>query len=308
MKRANLTGLVLGTILFVIGFIINGNLGLYFNLSGFLVVFGGTLAAATLSFKWAQLVIVRRVLWSSYQKPVKKETEIINILIDLSIRSRLEGILSLQQEENETTILFLRRALGCLVDGYKVEQIRDILNTEMYFFRLRREDCERILRTIAEFCPAFGIIGSVLGLITMVGGIADTSVILKSIPIALTSTLYGLILSNFFFLPFAANLKERTNHELLLQKIIMEGVIAIESEMNPLILKTKLESFLTPSERENELVSYHKIRERFKIKQAEQNNAETDVQGTSLRDAYVLPDQPGDAANADQRRAAGPSL
>lgn len=287
MKRKNITGLLLGTLLFAIGFAINGNLSLYFNLSGFLVVFGGTLAAATLSFKWEQLVIVRRVLWSSYQKPVKKETEIINILIDLSIRSRLEGILSLQQEENETTILFLRRALGCLVDGYKVEQIRDILNTEMYFFRLRREDCERVLRTIADFFPAFGIIGSVLGLITMIGGIGDTSVILKSIPIALTSTLYGLILANFFFLPFAANIKERTNHELLLQKIIMEGVIAIESEMNPLILKTKLESFLTPSERESELVSYHKIRERFKIRQAEQNSDQT----TSLRDADILPDE-----------------
>ena len=288
MKRKNITGLLLGTLLFAIGFAINGNLSLYFNLSGFLVVFGGTLAAATLSFKWEQLAIVRRVLWSSYQKPVKKETEIINILIDLSIRSRLEGILSLQQEENETTILFLRRALGCLVDGYKVEQIRDILNTEMYFFRLRREDCERVLRTIADFFPAFGIIGSVLGLITMIGGIGDTSVILKSIPIALTSTLYGLILANFFFLPFAANIKERTNHELLLQKIIMEGVIAIESEMNPLILKTKLESFLTPSERESELVSYHKIRERFKIRQAEQNSDQT----TSLRDADILPDEP----------------
>ena len=267
MKRKNIIGLLLGFLLFCLGFAINGNLSLYFNLSGVLIVFGGTLGATLLSFKINQLGIVVRVLWYSYRRPVKKETEIINILMDLSIRSRMSGILSLQQQENETTILFLRRALGCLVDGYRADQIRDILNTEMYFFRLRREDAERIIRTIADFFPAFGIIGSVVGLITMLGGIGDTSVILKAIPIALTSTLYGLILANFFFLPFAATVKERTNRELLLQKIIMEGVIAIDSELNPVILKTKLESFLTPSQREEGLVSYQKIRERFQIEQ-----------------------------------------
>lgn len=274
MLRKNLAGLIFGSALFCLGFILNGNLGLYFNLSGLFIVFGGTLAATLLSFKVEQLKIVCRVLWSAYNKPMKKEPEIINILIDLSIRSRIEGILSLQQHENETTVLFMRRALGCLVDGYQAEQIRDILNTEMYFFRLRREDSERILRSIADFFPSFGIIGSVVGLITMLGGIGDTSVILTAIPIALTSTLYGLIFSNFFFLPFAATIKERTNQELLLQKIIMEGVIAIDSEMNPIILKTKLESFLTPSERETKLVSYQKLRERFKIEQQQQQGQE----------------------------------
>jgi chemotaxis protein MotA len=265
MKRKNLIGIVLGSGLFLSGFIIPGNLALYFNLSGWLIVFGGTAAAALFSFKAEQMENVVRVLLAAYRRPVPRETEIINILIDLSIRSRVEGILTLQKHENETTILFLRRALGCLVDGYKIEQIRDILNTEMYFFRLRREDSERVIRAIADYLPAFGMMGSVVGLIAMLGGIGDTTVILQAIPVALTSTLYGLIFSNFFFLPFAATVRERTNHELLLQKIIMEGVIAINSEVNPVILKTKLESFLTPSERESELVSYAKIRERFNI-------------------------------------------
>ncbi len=274
MKNKNILGLILSSGLFIIGFIIHGNVSLYFNISGLLIVCGGTVSAALISFKFEQLKIVTKVLITSYRKPIMKETEIINILIDLSIRSRMEGILSLQDKENETTILFLRRALGCLVDGYKIDQIRDILNTEMYFFRLRREDSERVLRAIADYLPAFGIVGSVVGLITMLGGIGDTSVILRAIPIALTSTLYGLILANFFFLPFASNIKERTNQELLLQKIIMEGVISINSELNPVILKTKLESFLTPSDREVELVSYAKIKERFNIERDRQKEAQ----------------------------------
>jgi len=267
MKHKNIIGLALCNILFIVGFVVNGNISLYFNVSGLLIVFGGSFASALISFRLEQLLIVAKVIRATYRTEVKKETEIIEILIDLSIKSRIEGILSLQEKENETTILFLRRALGCLVDGYHSNQIRDILNTEIYFFKLRREDSERILRTIADFFPAFGIIGSVIGLVSMLGGIGDTSVILKAVPVALTSTLYGILVSNYFILPFAANLRERTNHEILLQKIIMEGVIAIDSEMNSVILKTKLESFLTPSERSEELVSYRKIKERFNIKE-----------------------------------------
>lgn len=265
MKNKNIIGLLLSTGLFLLGFGINGNVSLYFNFSGILIVFGGALASTLISFRVEQLKIVAKVMQTAYTTEVKKETEIIEILIDLSIKSRIEGILSLQEKENETSILFLRRALGCLVDGFHSQQIRDILSTEMYFFKLRREDSERVLRTIADFLPAFGIIGSVIGLVSMIGGIGDPAIILKAVPVALTSTLYGILFANYFFLPFAANLRERTNHELLLQKIIMEGVIAIDSEMNPVILKTKLESFLTPSARIEELVSYRKIKERFNI-------------------------------------------
>ncbi len=267
MKNKNIIGLLFTIALFLLGFSINGNVSLYFNISGLLVIFGGTLSATLISFRLEQLKIVAKVIQASYKSEIKKETEIVEILIDLSIKSRIEGILSLQEKENETSILFLRRALGCLVDGFHGSQIRDILNTEMYFFKLRREDLERIIRTIADYFPSFGIIGSIIGLVSMLGGIGDTSVILKAVPVALTSTLYGIFFSNFFVLPFAANLRERTNHELLLQKIIMEGVIAIDSEMNPVILKTKLESFLTPSERIEQLVSYRKIKERFNIKE-----------------------------------------
>ncbi len=251
----NFLGLILCAGLFLAGFLINGNLSFYFNLSGLLIVIGGTFAAALLSFRWQQLSIAARVIVSSYNKRSKTEKEIVETLLDLAIKSRTRGVLALEEEESETSSIFLRRGLACLVDGYRADQIREILNTEMYFFRLRRDDTERVVKSIADYFPTFGIIGSVVGLITMLSGIGDTAVILKAIPIALTSTLYGLILSNFVFLPFAANLKERTNHELLLQKIMTEGLIAIDTEVNPVILKTKLDSFLTPSERLEERVS-----------------------------------------------------
>lgn len=265
MKRRNLIGLVLCGLLFFGGFLIKGNLDLYFNIASLMIVAGGSATAALLSFRFERLGIVLRVVRASYRSRLKSEAEIVDILINLAIKSRMEGILSLQKDENETSILFLRRGLGCLVDNYEPQQIRDILNTEMYFFKLRREDSERVLRTIADFCPAFGIVGSVAGLIPMLAGIDDTGIILKTVPLALTSILYGLIFANFFFIPFAANLRERTNQELLLQKIIMEGVLAIQGELNPTVLRTKLLSFLTPSDRKADLVPLTRIQERFHI-------------------------------------------
>lgn len=267
MKRQNLIGLSLCGLIFLGGFLIKGQLSFYFNIASLMIVAGGSATAALLSFQLERLKIVVRVVKASYSCSLKSEEEIVDILIDLSIKSRMEGILSLQKDEHETSILFLRRGLGCLVDNYDPKQIRDILNTEMYFFKLRREDSERALRTIADFCPAFGIVGSVAGLIPMLAGIDDTGIILKTVPLALTSILYGLIFANFFFIPFAANLRERTNQELLLQKIIMEGIIAIESELNSTVLRTKLLSFLTPSARKADLVPLARIQERFHIQE-----------------------------------------
>ncbi len=265
MKYRNLIGAFLCVLVFLSGFAVHSNLSLYFNISGLLIVLGGTMGATLISYRLDRLKITFNVLRSSYKPDVKSPEDIVEILVDLSVKSRFKGILSLEEEE-KTSILFLRRALGFLVDGYSRNQIREILNTEMYFFKMRREDSERILRTMADLFPSFGLVGSVVGLIGMLTGVGDTSVILAMIPIALTSTLYGIILANFFFVPFAANLRERTDHELLLQKIITEGVIAIEGEMDPRVLERKLKSFLTPSLRKGRLVSLKRIQERFGIR------------------------------------------
>ena len=265
MGGKNIIGLLICVILFCVGFTIHGNVGLYFNLAGILIVVGGTLGATLICFRTKRINIVRRVLWSSYRTRVKEPEEIVEIMVDLSVKRKMRGILSLQEDEDETSILFLRRALGFLVDNFRGAQIRDFLNNEMYFFKIRREESERVLRTMAEICPSFGLVGSVVGLIGMLAGVGDTSVILATLPIALTSTLYGVVLANFFFIPFAESIRERTYRELLLQKIIMEGVIAIESEVKPRVLERKLKSFLTPSSRRLRLVSLKRIQERFNI-------------------------------------------
>ena len=201
MERNKLIGLLCCVGLVFIGFAFQGNLLLYFNLAALFIVIGGTAGATLISFRIKSLRNLWQVIKNSRHSRVKEPDEIVEILIDISVKSRVKGLLSLQEDENETSILFLRRALGFLVDGYPAEEIKEILNTEMAFFKIRREESERVLRIIVEICPAFGLIGSIVGLISMIFGLGDFPIIIKTIPIALTSTLYGIIISNFFYCP-----------------------------------------------------------------------------------------------------------
>lgn len=270
MERKSLIGLLFCTLMFGIGFASSGDVTRYFNWSGLLVVIGGSLGAAIASFRMSRLGYVLHVLRTAYRVRLKDPEEIVEILVDLSVKSKIRGLHTLAEDEREISVMFLRRALGFVVDNYTREQTADILNTEMLYFKYRRDESERVLRVMADICPAIGLAGSVIGLIGMLSGVNDTAVLLSSIPIALTSTLYGVILANFILLPMAARVREVTDHELLLQKIIIEGIMAIQSELSPRVLEMKLKSFLTPSSREVRLVSLSRIKERFRIVEPEE--------------------------------------
>ncbi|MBF0303936.1 MAG: MotA/TolQ/ExbB proton channel family protein [Desulfamplus sp.] len=267
----NLVGLFICILLFFFGFVVDGNLAMYLNLSGFAIVLGGTFGSTILSYRLERLAILVKVLKASYTQRLRNPDLIVEILLELSVKRRLKGVMALQDDEEETTIIFLRQALGFIVDGYSPDQIRDSLHAEMYFFRMRRDEMGRILHTMADVAPAFGLVGSVVGLIGMLAGVGDSSVILATVPVALTSTLYGIVLANFVFIPFAANIRERTVKELMLQKIITEGAMAIAGDLHPRMLERKLKSFLTPSARKDSLISISKIRERFGIRSEVKN-------------------------------------
>lgn len=272
MDKKSILALIFCAGIFAAGFASNGNVTLFFNVAGLLIVLGGTLGATIASFHISRLGYVLKVVRTSYRSRVKTPEEIVEILVDLSVKSKLRGLHTLAEDEAETSIMFLRRALGFVVDNYAREQTREILHTEMSYFKHRRDESERVLRVMADICPAIGLAGSVVGLIGMLAGVEDTSVVLSMIPIALTSTLYGVLFANFFLLPMAARVRDITNHELLLQKIIIEGVLAIQTEQSPRVLEMKLKSFLTPASREGRLVSLTRIKERFQIKDREPEN------------------------------------
>jgi len=257
-------GVVLFAGIYAATFLFTGNPSLLLNGIGLCVVVSGTLGAMFLSYPFEDICAALHVARNTYSGRMLTPERIIEILRDLAARTRTKGVLALENFSEQTTIGFLKRALDLLVDGFRDDELQEILHTEMFYFKQRRVQHERLFRHAARLAPAFGVAGSVIGLIAMLAGIGDPKVILQSIPIALTSTLYGIVLSNFVLTPIAESIHAKTERELLLQKLVTDGVITIRREPNPVRLATKLESFLTPAARHHENRTIDEIRERIR--------------------------------------------
>ncbi len=263
MIKSNLIAVVLFASIFIGSFAIGENTGLFFNILGLVIVLSGLLGALFLSYPTKSIGIACGVAWNAYRIELPSHERVIETLMELSVRSRSKGMIALEDAEETTTISYLKRTLSLLMDNYRMEEMREILQTEMYYFKQRRIQHERLIRHAARLAPAFGVAGSVIGLIAMLSGIGDPDVIIKTIPVALTSTLYGIVLSNFLLIPMAENLHSKTQNELLIQKLITDGVIAIRYEQNPYRLVRKLESFLTPAARHETEYSFAEIRDKI---------------------------------------------
>ena len=261
-------GIGICTLLLLIVTLIGEGRLLMFNLVALAVVVVGTLGATLISYPIDELAVAIKVAVNSYQPKIPTEQEIVDSLLDMSLLSRLDGLLALEKEGERASVLFLASALSMLVDGFKPDELRDTLYTEIHFFQERRAQQERVYRQMALLAPAFGVAGGVVGLVGMLAGVGDTGIILRTIPIALTSTLYGIILAYYLFIPIAENIHGRTQKELLIHKLIAEGVMLIEAEYNTVRLQTRLQSFVTPQLRKIQSKSFQEIRDRYeKLKQ-----------------------------------------
>ena len=244
-----MVGVFLCGAIFVGGFWMSGGLAVYWNLAAFLIVVAGLFAALFMSYPFERIKTAFLVAKSVYGERQQTPDDIVRILLELSVKSRVEGVLSLEAIRGKISDSFLRNAVAFLVDNYKERDIREFLNTEMAFFHDRRQQSERVFQTMAKAAPAFGVAGSVIGLIGMLSGIDNTQSLVHSIPVAFISTLYGVVISNLFLAPIAESINFHTGAEMLNQKLIMEGVIAISKEQNSHRLEKKLTSFLSPAER-----------------------------------------------------------
>lgn len=259
----SIQGIVLCSILLLGTCLIGEGRSLMFNLVGFVVVVAGTLGATFISYPKNVIKAAIKVAVNSYQTAIPSGEEIVDALLDLSIQSKIDGLLALEKEGERTSVIFLARALSMLVDGFKHEELRDSLYTEIHFFQQRRARHERLFRHMALLAPAFGVAGGVIGLVGMLAGIGNTGIVLQTIPVALTSTLYGIILAYLIFIPVAENIHAKTQEELLILKLITEGVSLIAQEYNTIRLQTRLQAFVTPHARSAQHKSFKEIRNRY---------------------------------------------
>lgn len=259
-KRDILTpiGITLGFIMIAMAIISNsGSSGLasFLDAASILIVIGGLMASLLINFKMKQIKLAGSVLKESFYQNDQRLPELIALFIRLSERARREGILALENELEEVDDAFIRKGILLAVDGIEPDVINDIMKAEITAMEERHFQGRTIIEKSGEYAPAWGMIGTLIGLVLMLGNLQDPSTLGPNMAVALITTLYGTILANLVFIPMASKLEIKTNEEIFIKQIVIEGVIGVQSGQNPRILEEKLSAFLSEvSKQENEAV------------------------------------------------------
>ena len=251
MDLGTIVGLALGPVMIVLGILTGGaGLGLYINIPSVFVTIGGSVAGILISNPLNRVVGVVRDFVHIIRVPNYEEERIITRLVTFSEKARREGLLALEDDLEEVEDEFLKNGIQLVVDGTDPEIIKSILNTELNKIQERHSVVIKLFDDWGKLAPAWGMIGTLIGLVAMLGNIEDKSAIGSGMATALITTLYGAILANWVFIPIKNKLEDRDSAEALVKEVMIEGILSIQSGDNPRILEQKLLSFLPPNRRE----------------------------------------------------------
>ncbi|MBU1863373.1 MAG: motility protein A [Candidatus Omnitrophica bacterium] len=249
MDIATIIGVIAGIAALVISISLSGTLIAFFDIPSIFIVFGGTVAATLINFPLADIVSVIGVVKHAFLYRIQVPTEAINQLVGYSEIARREGILALESEADTLNDAFMKKGIQLAVDGTAPDLIRNILETELAYVEERHKLGQGILEAMGALAPAFGMIGTLIGLINMLKSLEDPSQIGVGMSVALVTTFYGAVMANLFFIPLAGKLKNRGEQESLLKELMIDGIMSIHSGDNPRVVQEKLKSFLSPKMR-----------------------------------------------------------
>lgn len=247
MDLGTVIGLVLGQILIVGSILIGGSLMTFVNAPSVIIVVGGVLSAVLTAFPLPSVINLINVLKNAVKDNTRPVEDTTAQLQQLAQKVRKEDLLSLENEHIADP--FMARAVRLAVDGVPVDTIRATLTDELGTLKSRHESAQDILKFVGTMGPAFGMIGTLIGLVQMLQALDDPSSIGPAMAVALLTTLYGAIIANCFAIPVAEKLVTRTKVETKNMRLIVEGIDSIVKGENVMITKEKLEAFLSPLER-----------------------------------------------------------
>jgi len=251
MDLTTIAGILAGLGL-VIGAIIAGEgAGFFFSWPSVMIVGGGTIGATLINYRFSDIVSVLSVLRKVFTGVAVDHRATIDLLGGLAEKARREGLLSLDRELEKIDDKFMRNAVQFAVDGTDPETLRTIFESELASLEERHKLGQNIFLSMASFAPAFGMIGTLIGLIKMLQSLDDPSKLGFGMATALITTFYGALAAYLFFLPIAGKLANRSKEEMLGKELILEGVISIQNGDNPRIVREKLLTYISPKHRNN---------------------------------------------------------
>ncbi len=254
MDIATPAGILIGALLLIVSIILGGGMaGIagFINIPSLMIVVGGTIAATLVRYP-LQIVtgLVSLIMKTIFIKVSSPSVEMQN-LIEYAKLARREGLLALEGKVADIKDAFLSKSIQLLVDGTDADGLRTILEKEIDNLRARHSRGKGVLESMGVVAPAFGMMGTLIGLVLMLRELDDPSKIGVGMATALLTTLYGVIVANLVFLPLSGKLEVRSKEEILLKELVLEGVVSIQSGDNPSIVEEKLKGFLSPAERKD---------------------------------------------------------
>lgn len=254
MDIASIVGIVLGAVMFVFGVYSNGGfagLANMFDPASVIITLGGSISGTIGSNKLKDFITGMKSAALAFKEEVRDPSEVIRNIIELSNTARKEGLLALEEAANNIEDDFLKKGIMLVVDGTDPELVRGIMETDLSCIETRHKKSIAVWEKWAELGPAWGMIGTLIGLILMLNNMDDPSSIGPSMSVALVTTLYGSIIANWLCNPIASKLKVNNDIEMMMKEITVEGILSIQAGENPRVIEEKLKSFLAPSARNN---------------------------------------------------------
>lgn len=245
MDLTTILGLILGLVGLIGGYMMDGgHVAALIVPSAMLIVFGGTFGAVAVSFPLSQLKELPKAFAMAFKETKRDPQTIIEEVVDMASIARREGVLALEQRAQENQNSFLREGLMMVVDGTDPELTRQILELEMDALEHHHEGYAKIFEAGGGYAPTMGIIGTVMGLIHVLGNLSDPNSLGPAIAVAFTATLYGVSSANVIYLPLANKIKVRSKEQISEMELMLEGILALQAGENPQLIKKKLTSFL----------------------------------------------------------------
>lgn len=226
-----------------------GNVSGFWDTPSIVIVIGGGLSTTLLSVRLERFLSFAHILKNAFFMKLQPTELLIKTLVGLAETARREGILALQSQVEQIKDPFLANGLQMIVDGTDAATVQTLLQYEMDAIDMRHSEGKQVIDLLGKYGPAYGMIGTLIGLVIMLQNMDDPKAIGPGMAVAILTTLYGAITANMVCLPLADKLNVRHSHEMMGLTIAQAGILGIQAGDNPRVLEMKLAAFLEPKQR-----------------------------------------------------------
>lgn len=244
MDIATLGGIVAGIGLVLISILMNSGLSLFWSAPSAMIVMGGTMAAIFIAFPMNEVLKVMGLFVRVFMVKKSDHYQLIESMVDVCNVARKGGVLAIESKLKDIDNEFLKKGLEMTVDGKDEATVNTLLKREIKQIQKSHKDGWEIFNQMGAFAPAFGMVGTLIGLIQMLADLSDVDSVGPKMAIALITTFYGAVMANLFFIPMTVKLKRRSASEGLEMSLVLEGISYIRKGVNPRFMKDVLENYL----------------------------------------------------------------